>query len=213
MLSLLVFIAAYMLLAFLLSRISVNSRDEDPDSAVAIYLRTNGVHTDVVFPVENEVFNWKQFVRVGHTVANDAALAYVAFGWGDRDFYLHTPEWSDLKFRTAFNAAFYLGTSAMHVVFLDQPLEGERCRKIFVSRREYADMVAFVQKSFARDTAGNPRPILHSGYGLNDIFYEAEGRYSLFYTCNSWTNNTLKSGRQKAALWTLTDGGIFCHYQ
>lgn len=49
-------------------------------------------------------------------------------------------------------------------------------------------------------------------YGKNDIFYEAKGSYSLFYTCNSWTNQALKAANQKAAFHTFTDTGIFRHY-
>jgi hypothetical protein len=44
-------------------------------------------------------------------------------------------------------------------------------------------------------------------------FYNAKGRYSLFYTCNTWANQALKSANQKAALWTIFDFGIFQHYK
>ena len=50
-------------------------------------------------------------------------------------------------------------------------------------------------------------------YGKNDAFYEATGRYSLFHTCNTWTNNALKIAGQKACVWTPFDTGIFYHYQ
>jgi hypothetical protein len=50
-------------------------------------------------------------------------------------------------------------------------------------------------------------------YGKYDVFYEANGSYSLFYTCNSWANQALKSANQKAALWTISDSGIFRHYK
>ncbi|AWI26593.1 TIGR02117 family protein [Flavobacterium pallidum] len=212
LLYLLGFIILYIALAFIISRIPVNTNDTDNSHDIAIYIRTNGVHTDVVFPLKNSIYDWNKVISADHTTAKDTTLQYAAFGWGDRDFYLNTPEWSDLKAGTAFNAAFYLGTSVMHVVFLDVPKENENCRKIFISRKEYIDMVDFVKGSFQSDAKGNTLPIKGSGYGLNDIFYEAKGKYNLFYTCNSWTNNALKSGRQKAALWTLTDGGIFCHY-
>ena len=29
-------------------------------------------------------------------------------------------------------------------------------------------------------------------YNENDAFYEAIGSYSIFHTCNTWTNNTLR---------------------
>ena len=49
-------------------------------------------------------------------------------------------------------------------------------------------------------------------YGKNDAFYEANGSYSLFHTCNTWANNGLKACGQKACFWTPFDSGIFYHY-
>ena len=48
---------------------------------------------------------------------------------------------------------------------------------------------------------------------LYDAFYDAKGKYSLFYTCNTWANCALKAANQKASLWTVYDKGIFCHYK
>ena len=37
------------------------------------------------------------------------------------------------------------------------------------------------------------------------IFFQLlEGKYNLFYTCNTWANNVLKSANLKACLFTLT---------
>lgn len=210
---LLIFIVSYITVTFLLSRIPVNTTDDDPAKDVAIYISTNGVHTDVIFPLKTADFDWSKTVNVSATAAKDSTRQFVAFGWGDKGFYLSTPEWSDLKASTACEAAFYLGTSAMHVTFLNEPKENESCKKIWISQKEYAKMIAFVTESFQQDKTGNSIPIVNACYGKNDTFYEANGKYNLFYTCNSWANNTLKSGDQKAALWTLTDGGIFCHYE
>jgi len=49
-------------------------------------------------------------------------------------------------------------------------------------------------------------------YNQNDAFYEANGKYDLFNTCNSWTNSALKISGQKAAFWALTDTAILQHY-
>ncbi len=208
----LMFVILYVTVTFLLSRIPVNTTDNDQAKDVPIYISTNGVHTDVIFPLKTAYFDWSKTVSIAATKAKDSTRQFVAFGWGDRGFYLNTPEWSDLKLSTACEAAFYLGTSAMHVTFLHEPNETESCRKIWISHKEYAQMTDFVVKSLQTDPSGNAMPIADAGYGNNDAFYEAKGKYNLFYTCNSWANNALKSGDQKAALWTLTDGGIFCHY-
>jgi hypothetical protein len=50
-------------------------------------------------------------------------------------------------------------------------------------------------------------------YGDNDAFYEAIGSYNLFKTCNTWTNNALKSCGQKACFWTPFESGIFYQYK
>jgi hypothetical protein len=39
------------------------------------------------------------------------------------------------------------------------------------------------------------------------------GSYNLFHTCNTWTNDALKAGGQKACWWTPFDAGIFRQYQ
>ena len=50
-------------------------------------------------------------------------------------------------------------------------------------------------------------------YGNNDAFYEAKGSYSLFFTCNTWAANALKTAKKEAPLWTATQQGIFYHYK
>ena len=50
-------------------------------------------------------------------------------------------------------------------------------------------------------------------YGNSDAFYDATGSYSLFHTCNSWTNNALKAAGMKASVWTPFDKGIFHQYK
>ncbi|WP_298152786.1 TIGR02117 family protein [Flavobacterium sp.] len=207
-----IFVAAYLFMAFVLSRIPVNRDDADPAKDVAVYISTNGVHTDLIFPYKHTVNDWSNRIDIAVTASKDTTRQFVAFGWGDRGFYLNTPEWSDLKASTAFEAAFYLGTSAMHVSFLHLPKESETCKKIWISRTEYEKMVAFVTESLQLDHEGKAIPIPNAAYGSHDAFFESKGKYNLFYTCNTWANNTLKSGNQKAALWTLTDSGIFCHY-
>jgi len=206
------FIIVYALLAFGLSRITVNSEDLDTGEDVAIYIKTNGVHTDIVVPIRNEYKDWSEKVQFAHIKSQDSTMKYIGFGWGDKGFYLNTPEWADLKFSTAFNAAFYLGTSAMHATFIKQVKESKNCVKINISKAEYERLIAYIEDSFQYDAGGNPILINATTYGQNDSFYEARRKYHLFYTCNTWANNALKDAGQKAALWTPSDTGIFCHY-
>lgn len=206
------FIVVYLLAVFGLSRITVNSEPE-PGGDVAIYINSNGVHTDVLVPIKNNVKDWTKEILYTQTKSQDSVATYVAFGWGDKGFYLDTPEWSDLKASTAFKAAFYLGTSAMHTRFYKTVKEDNECVKIMITQNDYQDLVNYITDSFQHDEGKKILWIENQSYGRYDAFYEAQGKYSLFYTCNTWANNALKAAHQKAALWTPYDKGIFLHYR
>lgn len=207
------FIVLYGCSVFILSKIPVNSKVARIENDVTIYIKTNGVHTDIVVPVRNEIKDWTKEIKVENTKGKDSSMAYIAFGWGDKGFYLNTPRWSDLKYSTAFNAAFGLGDSAMHATFLKEISINNNCIRLGISKENYKRLIAYIEGSFQLDVQQMPIFIASTTYGLNDSFYEAKGSYSLFYTCNTWANNAVKSANQKAALWTVTDTGIFCHYQ
>lgn len=212
-LGILLFLLVYVLAAFTLSKITVNSDADRQTEEITIYIKTNGVHTDIVVPVKNIIKDWSQQIKYENTQAKDATAQYLAFGWGDKGFYLDTPEWSDLKASTAFNAAFGLGNSAMHTTFYKSIKENKDCLKVMISKENYQKLTDYIESSFQFDATRNPMFITATTYGKNDSFYEAKGKYSLFHTCNSWANGALKASNQKAAFWTATDSGIFCHYQ
>lgn len=211
LLGVLAFVVLYIVAVFTLSYIPVNSNPEKGD--VEIFVNSNGVHTDIVVPIKNEVKDWSHDILFIHTKSKDSIMRYVAFGWGDKGFYLETPEWSDLKASTAFNAAFYLGTSAMHTCFYKDMKVDEECVKLIISKEDYQKLVEYITESFQLDTAKKVQWIENRSYGKYDAFYEGQGRYSLFYTCNTWTNNALKAANQKASLWTPYDKAILYHYK
>ena len=211
-LSIVAFVAVYLIAVFLLYRIPVNSHPT-PGGDIPIYINSNGVHTDIVVPLKNDVKDWTKDILFSQTVAQDTVANFVAFGWGDKGFYLDTPEWSDLKASTAFKAAFYLGSSAMHTRFYKSLKEDAECKKIMITKEDYASLVTYIEESFELDDTKKVQWISGNSYGKYDAFYEAQGRYSLFYTCNTWANQALKAGNQKAALWTPYDKGIFYQYE
>lgn len=206
-------VALYLGVIWCLSRMSVNEQTSDTKE-VSIYIMSNGVHTDLVLPVRNQDMDWSKEIPFTNTSANDSTATYIAFGWGDKGFYLETPSWGDLKFSTAFKALFGLSNSAIHTTYYHQLKEGRACKKIEISRENYKKIVAFVKSGFQKDAKGQMIHIpTNAVYGKNDAFYEAIGSYSFYYTCNTWTNDGLKAGNQKASRWTLFDAGIFKQYE
>ncbi|NHM01615.1 TIGR02117 family protein [Flavobacterium difficile] len=210
----LLILLSYGILVTLLSFIPINKDKMLSDNSnVAIYILSNGVHTDIVVPVKNEYHDWSKQIKFEHTKAKDTTAKYLAIGWGDRGFYLETPTWADLKVSTALKATTGLSSSALHATFYKVMKEDAYCKKIQISKEEYLKLIAFISESFETKTNSILKIDTEAVYGKNDAFYEAKGSYSLFYTCNSWANEALKSANQKAALHTLTDTGIFRHYE
>ena len=207
-----ILILIYAFFVFGLSKISVNTGVTQKEE-IEIFIKTNGVHTDIVVPIKNEIKDWSKEIKFNQTKSKDSLMNYIAIGWGDKGFYLNTPQWSDLKASTAIKAVTGLSTSAMHITFCKSVSESESCKRILVSKENYQKLVVFINDSFQRDSNKSLQCISGRGYAKNDAFYEAKGSYSLFRTCNTWANEALKSSNQKAAFWTPYDGGVFCHYQ
>lgn len=208
-----VLVCIYLLSAWGLSRITV-AAEPSGNNNIPMYILTNGVHTDLVIPVRNEQIDWSKSVLFANTIGKDTTAEWIAFGWGDKGFYLETPTWADLKFSTAFKAATGLSTAAIHATFYKSLREGKDCIRTSIDSARYARLVAYIQQSFRRNDKGQVMNIVtNANYGRTDAFYEAKGCYSLFHTCNTWANSGLKACGQRACLWTPFDKGIFYQYR
>jgi uncharacterized protein (TIGR02117 family) len=207
------FVLLYLGTAYCLSRIEVQE-ESAAKREIAIYIKTNGVHTDIVVPVRSYIKDWSKEVRFENTVSKDTTFQYLGMGWGDKGFYLETPTWAELKASVAFRAVTGLSTTAIHATFFKTLNEDSTCKKLLVSRDQYARLVHYIDDSFQKDNSGHFMYIkTNANYGANDAFYEAKGSYSLLRTCNTWANNSLKACGQRCCLWTPFDTGIFYHYK
>src|SRR5689334_17805891 len=81
------FVLLYLLTAFCLSRITV-AKETATTNDVVIYIKTNGVHTDIVVPAKNEVVDWPREISFEQTHLKDTTnIHWLAMGWGDKGFY------------------------------------------------------------------------------------------------------------------------------
>ena len=205
-------IILYIIIGMGSSLIPVNTTQPKEPKEFEIFIQSNGVHTDIVMPVQNEIVDWRRFVDPSHTRAGAVDYSFVAFGWGDLGFYEHTPEWKDLKPGVAFRALFLDTPAAMHVKFRHYIIENEQTISIQLTAQQYKALSDYIKKSFSRNEMGLPRNIPNLHYSENDAFYHAEGSLSLLNTCNTWTNNALKNAGLRASLWTPFVEGIFYSY-
>lgn len=206
-------VVVYLICGYLIPFIEVPAEKINEPKVIETYILTNGVHTDLVVPIKNDEMDWGKELPFENTISMRSDYAYLSVGWGDKGFYLDTPTWAELKPSTAFKAAFWLGESAMHCTYYFEMKEGDDCKKIMLTKKQYQNLVKYIKNKFDRDKNGKVIFIpTDAVYGINDAFYDAKGKYSFFETCNTWANDGLKEAGQKAALWTPSDLGIFQHY-
>lgn len=192
-------VALYFLAAFLLPYWRVGGSAEKGD--IAVYLVSNGVHSDVVVPWRNADFDWSSVFDPG-----DARIRiepqYVAVGWGSQEFYLEARDWDQLTPKVAWQAISGTGHSALHVTYLARaPQPDERVVRHLIAAENYRELVAFIQSAQANE--GRAVPIPAEPYSDYDAFYQASGRYHLFYTCNTWTGDALQATGLRGPIWTV----------
>lgn len=136
---------------------------------------------------------------------------YLALGWGDKNFYLNTPTWGDLTFKTAMGALFLNSPTLVHVTqYQNQQTDWVEVK---VSKQELEKLNAYLLQTFALNENGEKILLENKGYGSNDDFYKAKGNYSCFNTCNTWVNSGFKTSGLKSCYWTPFDFGLIDKYQ
>lgn len=193
----------YIFIALFLSYIPVNSPNSGAEKT--IFLGTNGVHLDIILPI-SEIDP--------DLLANltfQESDSFLAFGWGDENFYLHTPTWGDLTVNRAIHALFLENSTLIHL----SPYKTRRTEwaKIHLNGDQLTAIMAYLRGSFKHEEQGNKILIAGHSYGYGDSFYKAQGSYSFTKTCNTWVNDGLQESGLPACYWTPFDFAIMARYE
>jgi uncharacterized protein (TIGR02117 family) len=178
----------------------------DPQPEMDIYLISNEIHTDLVVPVKNKVFDWEVFLDPEDFLSRPSE--WIEIGWGDRQFYFEIPTWDKFSLNIALNALLFPSDAIIHINYLnDHPMNYSSAKKISISYATYQKLVKEIHQRFKTK---QHRPILieGKGYSSSDNFYEAHGNFSLVRTCNVWTSEILAAGELKHPLWSPTKYGL-----
>jgi len=200
--------AAYLLAALVLALIPVNADFRPDPDGTSIYVRTNGVHAELVLPTRSDRIDWSAEHPANDMRALRSPLPWVAFGWGDAGFFATTPTWSDLKFGTALVALTGTGEGAMHVEYLADPASYAG-RELRLTPTQYAQLIEYIRASFARDAGGRPVRLRAPGYFDTDAFYSATPRYSFWLTSNEWVRRGLAAAGVRTPVWAPFDSALF----
>ena len=197
---LLLIIVIYLLAAICLSLISTSPKTEDCPGDHVVYLASNGIHLDIL--IEKE----KLDSRILDKLHKDWSSRYIGFGWGDKGFYLNTPTWADLKFKTVISSMFLKSETAMHITSYFELRQDYI--KVELCDSQMTKLISFIEESFKVNPDGSFVEIENSGYTQYDYFYNAKGSYNCINTCNEWVNDGLKVADIKTSIWSPFDRGI-----
>lgn len=208
-----IFITGYILLVLAFAPFSVDKEITRDKKEITILCSTSGIHTDVVLPIHHSLMDWEKTLDLSKGLAIDTFQTHLKFGWGDRNFFLKTKNWSDLTAGTLIKTVFGSGPGAMHLVLCTpKDLDSSTFFKLQLTKKQYLRLCIFVRGSF-EFKAGKAKQIIDHPYGNYEFFFESTKEYSMAYTCNSWTNDALKAAGQKACVWTPFKTPIWAKYK
>jgi uncharacterized protein (TIGR02117 family) len=178
-----------------------------PSQEVRAWVLSNGVHTDLVFPLSEE---WTTLFPPTHLRAAPRDAQYIAIGRGDREIYLHTPSWADLSASRALSAAVGVNGALLHVTYLRRSDLRAGAYRLQLSATQFDALRRHVLEALP---PGRAQPVPGAHYGSNDAFYEAVGHAHLFDTCNNWTGRGLRRAGVTVSRWTPLDFNVTWHLQ
>ncbi len=201
---------AYLAAALLGSLVPVNRGWTEPEEGITVYLADNGIHADLVLPVNVEGLDWEEFVPPAAFQEKPGDARWIAFGAGERKVYLETPTWSDISAGTI-SSALIGGERVMHVEWVRDPTYS--ARQIRLTREQYRRLWTAIRAGFRLDASGRAITIDHPGYWRRDAFFEGVGKASAVDTCNQWIASRLRLAGIKAPSWSPFVQGLSWHYR
>jgi uncharacterized protein (TIGR02117 family) len=179
---------------------------------IRIYVVSNGIHSELVLPRRTTTIDWTRYFPLDAFAAPPPEPAYVALGWGERAFYLDTPRWSDVTLASALRALVGRNRSVLHVTYADSLAWFPEVYAISLAEPQYARLTSYVLETL-RMRAGSGARVPGRSYGDADAFFEANGTYNLFRTCNTWVGRGLRRAGVRVSRWTPFEWNVYWHLE
>jgi uncharacterized protein (TIGR02117 family) len=96
----------------------------------------------------------------------------------------------------------------MHVTLCTVEGIPQDARSVKISAAQYQHLVEFLNSSFRTHADGSMMLIPNAAYGPSDAFFEAQGRYHCFNTCNCWTGRAMRTAGIRTGWYTPLPGTV-----
>ncbi|MDY8134450.1 DUF2459 domain-containing protein [Aquimarina sp. 2201CG5-10] len=195
----LMFPILYLVVSLAFTYITVNNEKQDIEKEHTIYLSSNGMHLEIIIP--KTILSPTLLDGLYHN--NDV---FFSFGWGDRNYYIKAATSLDFTTIDRYKAAFINTPALLHVS--RYRTQRNDWLPIKMTSVQLIKINTYIQDTFKTHQGNNKIILPGISYGTYDNFYEANGNYNGFNTCNTWVNTGLKQSDTKACLWTPFDFGL-----
>lgn len=206
-LTLILGLIGYLISAVIGTLIPTTGLEKPERGDIKIYVRSNGLHTNLILPLALPNFEWfyqstNKIYKKHHT------YQYLSIGWGDKAFYTQYKYQKLPGMYNTLRALAWPSESAIHLVYLpSQPQEDDYCIALYLTEKQFQTLLAYVDEYLIKGEDGQ-YALLCRGYGRRDYFLKSKGHYHLFFTCNNWVNRALKRLRIPTGQWIPLEAGI-----
>ncbi|MEW7291653.1 DUF2459 domain-containing protein [Aquimarina sp. 2304DJ70-9] len=201
----LIFPIAYFVLSVIFTYITVNKKANDVETNQSIYLGSKELHLEIIIPkteLDTTLLNGLKYNN------NEK---FLSFGWGDKTYYSKTSTSSNFTIINKCQAAFTNTSALLHVTRYST--KQNDWVEIKMTPSQLIVLQTYINNTFKNNNQDQKIIIPGLSYSTNDNFYEANGNYNCFNTCNTWINTGLKQSNAMACLWTPFDFGLLRIYK
>jgi len=165
------------------------------DGNVRVGLVRGPIHYDFLLPATDETRRVLDFAEKAGVPINHPNVAYILAGWGSHRFYTVTGTYRDLKPSTVWTAA----TGDQSVLRIDVlgPVDPDHVSWVTLSDAGYSALLDFISDTRAGE-------LVTGGFTDTDVFFEANGAFDIFRTCNTWIGRGLRQAGHPFGRWTPT---------
>ena len=151
------------------------------------------MHSDIVLNLETSKVDWNRLLP---QVVQGRKRGYLAFGWGDKETYLNTPTWNDLKLSTALKALFLNTPSLLHVAYY-RDIRYYQTKELDLTQKQFKSLKQILKREFSKVPHYEAK-----GFSIDDAFYSSSRVYNAIKTCNSWSGDRLREANIGISYWT-----------
>jgi uncharacterized protein (TIGR02117 family) len=166
---------------------------------VQIGLLYGPIHVDFLIPATPETRRVLDFAAAGGVRVHGSDVGYFIVGWGAREFYTTTPQWADMSLR-ATALAITGDASVLRVDTVHANVNLAQIPQLSLSSAQYTALLAQITATAAPDAIG----LEVQGHRATSGFVEAQGRFHILRTCNTWVGRSLRAAGVPMGVWTPT---------